>query len=71
MAFNGTVLAAFIVAAVAALIHVYVFALESFLWTTDMARGIFGTSHAYAETTRGLALNQGFYNLFLAVGLAA
>jgi len=64
------ILAAFVVAAVAALIHVYVFALESLLWTTDRARRVFGTSPADAQTTRALAFNQGFYNLFLAIEIA-
>lgn len=53
-------------ALVAGLVHVYVFVLESLLWTSDRARRIFGTSPADAATTRQLALNQGFYNLFLA-----
>jgi putative membrane protein len=71
MEFNGTVLAAFAVAAVAALFHVYVFALESLLWTTERARRVFGTTRADAQTTRVLAFNQGFYNLFLVVEIAA
>jgi putative membrane protein len=65
------ILAAFVVAAVAALFHVYVFALESLLWTTDRARRAFGTTPADALTTRVLAFNQGFYNLFLALEIAA
>jgi len=71
MVLNGTILAALIVAALAALFHVYVFALESLLWTTDRARRVFGTTPADAQTTRVLAFNQGFYNLFLAVEIAA
>lgn len=58
---------AVVAAALAGLVHVYVFVLESVLWTSERARTIFGTSAADAETTRPLALNQGFYNLFLAV----
>src|SRR5512143_579895 len=68
---ESMILAAFAVAAVAALFHVYVFALESLLWTTDRARRVFGTTPADAQTTRVLAYNQGFYNLFLAVEIAA
>ncbi len=60
--------AAFVIAALAALFHAYVFVLESFLWTTDRARRVFGTTPADAQTTRVLAFNQGFYNLFLARG---
>ncbi|WP_320671906.1 DUF1304 domain-containing protein [Patulibacter defluvii] len=51
----------------AALIHVYIFYLESLAWTAPGTRKLFGTSPEEAETTRTLAFNQGFYNLFLAV----
>lgn len=64
-----------VLAAVAAAVHVYIFVLESLLWTGDRARAVFGTTREEAETTRALAFNQGFYNLFLAVvtvaGIAA
>ncbi|MBS1675349.1 MAG: DUF1304 domain-containing protein [Actinobacteria bacterium] len=53
-------------AGVAALIHVYIFVLESVRWTHPSTRRIFGTSAEDAQTTRPLAFNQGFYNLFLA-----
>ncbi|WP_017586670.1 DUF1304 domain-containing protein [Nocardiopsis ganjiahuensis] len=56
-----------ILAALAALIHVYIFVLESFRWTDPGTRRIFGISAEAAETTRELAYNQGFYNLFLAI----
>ena len=62
-------IAALVVTGIAALIHVYVFWLESLAWT-GAARGVFGTSPAEAEATRELAFNQGFYNLFLAVLVA-
>ncbi len=56
-------------AIVAAVIHVYIFVLESILWTTPRARATFGlASEQEAVTTRELAYNQGWYNLFLAVG---
>jgi putative membrane protein len=62
-------------AALAALLHVYIFVMESFTWTTPRTRKVFGTSAGEAETTKLLAFNQGFYNLFLAivtvVGIAA
>lgn len=51
----------------AALLHVYIFWLESFAWTTPRGRATFGTDAAEAEATKELAYNQGFYNLFLAV----
>ncbi|MGH3633279.1 DUF1304 domain-containing protein [Mycobacterium sp.] len=55
-----------IVAALAAALHVYIFVLESLLWTAPRTRAIFGTSEEEAVTTKLLAFNQGFYNLFLA-----
>ena len=54
-------------ASVAALIHVYIFVLESLRWTTASTRRTFGTSVSEAHTTQALAFNQGFYNLFLAI----
>ncbi|MET8795229.1 DUF1304 domain-containing protein [Nocardia sp. NPDC004568] len=53
-------------AAVSALLHVYIWYLESFAWT-GAARAVFGTSAEEAAATRELAFNQGFYNLFLAI----
>ncbi|OBG37139.1 MULTISPECIES: DUF1304 domain-containing protein [Mycolicibacter] len=62
-------------AALAAVLHVYIFALESLSWTSPRTRAVFGTTAEEAETTKALAFNQGFYNLFLAivtvVGIAA
>ena len=59
-----------VLAAAAALLHVYIFWLESVAWTTPRARRVFGTTPQEAEATRALACNQGFYNLFLAVLVA-
>ena len=56
------------VAGCAAALHVFIFYLESFAWTTR-ARGVFGTSVEEAQVTRELAFNQGFYNLFLAIAV--
>jgi putative membrane protein len=57
--------------ALAAAIHGYVFVLESLTWTSPRTRATFGVrSDAEVEATRLLAFNQGFYNLFLAVGVA-
>jgi putative membrane protein len=58
---------ALIFAALAALIHVYIFVLESLRWTTPATRKTFGTSVEEANATKEMAFNQGFYNLFLAV----
>jgi putative membrane protein len=63
-------LAACVLAALAALVHVYIFVLESVRWTDPATRRVFGTTEETAAVTRPLAYNQGFYNLFLAVGTA-
>ncbi|MBM0126335.1 DUF1304 domain-containing protein [Pimelobacter simplex] len=55
-------------AGIAALVHVYIFYLESIAWTSERARKIFGTGTVNeAAAQRELAFNQGFYNLFLAI----
>lgn len=54
-------------AGIAALIHVYIFYLESFAWTDRKTLATFGMTAEQAEAMRPLALNQGYYNLFLAV----
>jgi len=51
----------------AGLVHVYIFLLESVLWRRQGAR-TFGLPAAEVEPVRPWAFNQGFYNLFLAVG---
>jgi putative membrane protein len=61
------IVAASVFAALAALLHVYIFTMESLTWTSPRTRATFGTSAEEAETTKLLAFNQGFYNLFLAV----
>ena len=58
-----------VLAGVAALLHVYIFWLESVAWTTPRARATFGTTQDEARATRAMAYNQGFYNLFLAVAV--
>ncbi|WP_326553610.1 DUF1304 domain-containing protein [Micromonospora sp. NBC_01813] len=64
------VVAGLVFAGVAALIHVYIFYLESVAWTSRRARATFGiASEQDAQTTRTLAFNQGFYNLFLVVAI--
>ena len=60
-------IAALVFAGLAALLHVYIFVMESLTWTSPRTRATFGTTAEEAETTRLLAFNQGFYNLFLAV----
>jgi putative membrane protein len=60
-----------VIVGIAALIHGYIFFLESFSWTSERTRAVFGTSAEDASATRQLAFNQGFYNLFLAVQVIA
>ena len=53
---------------ISALFHVYVFYLESVIWTKPRTWKTFGVpSQEAAEIIRPMAFNQGFYNLFLAV----
>ncbi|AKN17426.1 DUF1304 domain-containing protein [Mycobacterium haemophilum] len=59
--------AGLICAALAAVLHVYIFTMESLTWTSARTRATFGTTAQEAETTKLLAFNQGFYNLFLAI----
>jgi putative membrane protein len=67
--------AALVFAGLAALLHLYIWVMESLTWTSPRTRATFGTSQAEAEATKELAFNQGFYNLFLALitagGIAA
>ena len=51
----------------AALLHVYIWVLESFRWTEPSTRRTFGVSEADAPVLAPMAYNQGFYNLFLAI----
>lgn len=65
-----TVLALLLIA-VAVALHVYIFVMESLQWTAPRTRATFGMSAEEAESTREMAFNQGFYNMFLAVVAAA
>ncbi len=58
---------AVVLAVAAALLHVYIFVLESFRWNEPSTRRTFGVSEADAPVLAPMAYNQGFYNLFLAV----
>ena len=55
-----------IAAFLAAALHVFIFYIESFAWTTR-ALSVFGIDRESAEVTKEMAFNQGFYNLFLAI----
>jgi putative membrane protein len=58
-------------AALIALIHIYVFRLESLAWGQPHTNKLFRVSEGDARTMKKLAFNQGFYNLFLAIALLA
>ena len=61
--------ASLLFAFLAAALHVFIFTMESLTWTRPATWKRFGVaSQADAETTKPLAYNQGFYNLFLALG---
>ncbi|MFB3978065.1 MULTISPECIES: DUF1304 domain-containing protein [Microbacterium] len=60
---------ALVFAGLAALLHVVIFLMESVLWTRPRVWKRFGVAdQGAADITRPMAYNQGFYNLFLAVG---
>ncbi|GAA3292670.1 DUF1304 domain-containing protein [Arthrobacter citreus] len=57
-------------AVIAAAVHLYIFVLESLRWTEPATMAVFRVSTPQeAASTQALAYNQGFYNLFLAVGV--
>ena len=63
---------ALIFAGLSAALHVFIWTMESLTWKQPRTWKRFGLeSQADAETTAPLAFNQGFYNLFLAIGAAA
>ena len=57
-----------VAALIAALIHVAIFAMESLLFTRPAVRSRFHVGDADVAAARPWAFNQGFYNLFLAIG---
>ena len=62
-------IAAFILTGLAALIHVYIFYMESLAWTGKRTRATFGLTKEQARSTQEMAFDQGFYNLFLAIAV--
>jgi putative membrane protein len=58
-----------ILTALVALLHVYIFVLEMFLWDKPQGMKAFGSTPEFAKATKVLAANQGLYNGFLAAGL--
>ena len=63
------VLAANILIAIVALLHVYFLVLEMFLWDTPYGRKTFNLTPEFSAASKTLAANQGLYNGFLAAGL--
>jgi putative membrane protein len=61
--------AAQILIALVALLHLWFLTLEMFLWRGPIGRKTFGNSQQRADDTAVLAANQGLYNGFLAAGL--
>lgn len=59
---------AYVFAALAAAVHVYIFWLEALAFET-VGRKAFGVSAEDAAIMKPWAYNQGFYNLFLAIGV--
>lgn len=57
-------------AAVAAVVHVAFFVMESIVFMRPAVWSRFATSEASATVLRPVFWNQGFYNLFLAIGAA-
>ncbi len=62
-------IAANIVIALIALMHLWFLVLEMFLWTRPSGLRAFRITPEFAEQTKALAANQGLYNGFLAAGL--
>jgi len=62
-------IAANIVIALVALLHVWFLILEMFLWTKPAGHRAFGLTADFAAQSKVLAANQGLYNGFLAAGL--
>ena len=62
---------ALVLAALAALVHVYIFVIESVQWEKPSTLRAFGMNAEQAAVMKPLAYNQGFYNLFLALEIAA
>lgn len=63
------IIAGLICVGIAALIHVYIFYMESIAWTSERVRATFAMPLSEAEATKEMAHNQGFYNLFLAISV--
>lgn len=54
-----------------ALLHLYFFLLESYLYSSKKGQQVFNLSADQITHTKVLAFNQGYYNLCLALSLCA
>jgi putative membrane protein len=63
------IVAANILIAIVAALHLYFLVLEMFLWTKPIGLKTFKQSQQKADDSAVLAANQGLYNGFLAAGL--
>ncbi|MBK9966631.1 MAG: DUF1304 domain-containing protein [Holophagales bacterium] len=61
--------AADVLVAIVALLHLGFLVLEMFLWTKPVGRRVFGLPPDFMVASASLAANQGLYNGFLAAGL--
>ena len=50
-------------------IHIYFFILESYLYSGNKGKKVFNLNEKEIKYTKGLAFNQGYYNLCLGLGL--
>jgi putative membrane protein len=63
-------LAADVLVALVALLHLWFLVLEMFLWSKPLGLKVFRNTPERAQAAKVLAANQGLYNGFLAAGLA-
>ncbi|EQA46428.1 PF06993 family protein [Leptospira broomii serovar Hurstbridge str. 5399] len=64
------IIAARIIAGIVGALHVWIFLMESVLWMRPAIHRRFGVSDIKtAEMMKSIFLNQGYYNLFLAIGV--
>jgi putative membrane protein len=63
------IIAANIIIALVAVLHIYFLVLEMFLWDKPIGLRTFGQTLEKAQHSKVLAANQGLYNGFLAAGL--
>lgn len=66
---NWFAVAAAVMVAIVAALHVYFLVLEMFLWRTPFGLRTFRMTQEVADSSAVLAANQGLYNGFLAAGL--